>query len=157
VLGIGQPDGSCPLGLLCLAYQERALSALAGHGANSQGKAVAPEDLVGDLADPLGLPGVMALMADDDVGCFDIPARRSGMLREMSTPATRWKSRACGPSTPLLGWMVGTLPAWPVGWPYMSKRSVQPIACSMTMVRMSPTPEEHLPELARGGAVQFVP
>ena len=111
VLGIGQPDRSCPLGLLSLEYQERALSELAGQGANSHGKAFAPEGLGVGLADVLGLPGETAPMADDDVGWFDIPARRSGMLRELPTSATRRKARACGPSTWLLAWMLGTLPA----------------------------------------------
>ena len=55
---------------------------MAGDGADGDGMAFAPADSFADLGDVLGLPGGVVAMADDDIGGFDVPPLRYGMLRE---------------------------------------------------------------------------
>ena len=58
---------------------------MACHNADGDGMAFALTHLVVDLADVLGLPGGVVAVADDDVGGFEAPLLRSGVLREKPT------------------------------------------------------------------------
>jgi hypothetical protein len=53
-----------------------------GNGADGDSVALATTDAVVDVADVLGPPGRVAAVADDDVGGFDAPPLRCGVLRE---------------------------------------------------------------------------
>ena len=66
-------------------YPEGSLREMVGDGADGDGVALALRDLVVDLAHVLGLPGGVMPVADDDVGGFDVPTLRCGMLRERPT------------------------------------------------------------------------
>jgi hypothetical protein len=58
---------------------------MTSHSADGNGMALALGDLVVDLADVLCLPGGVVPVADDDVGGFEAPWLRSGVLREKPT------------------------------------------------------------------------
>jgi len=58
---------------------------MASDGADGDSMSLATGDLVVNVADVLALPGGVASVTDDDVGGFDVPPLRSGMLRERPT------------------------------------------------------------------------